>query len=79
MGWSRVRRTGADIGVMDGDYLYFAHSYRCPDSEFTAASAQFGPTSIPVAIRRANFWGAQFHPERSSIAGSRFLEAFAKS
>ena len=83
MGWSRVTGvaevTGDDVGVRSGDYLYFAHSFRCPDGEFTAARTTYGPVTIPTALRRENFWGAQFHPERSSAAGSRFLEAFARS
>lgn len=79
MGWSRVTCIDEGVGLADGDYLYFAHSFRCPEGEFTAARTTYGPVTVPAALRRENFWGAQFHPERSSAAGSRFLEAFAKS
>ncbi len=79
MGWSRITGVDDGMGLADGDYLYFAHSFRCPDGAFTAARTTYGPVTVPAALRREDFWGAQFHPERSSAAGSRFLEAFAKS
>lgn len=79
MGWSRLVDADGVTGLSDRDYLYFAHGYRCPDSAFTAASADYGAARIPAAVRRGALWGAQFHPERSSTAGGRFLEAFAAS
>ena len=41
----------------------------------TVASADYG-REIPAVVRKNNWLGAQFHPERSAAAGSRFLEAF---
>jgi glutamine amidotransferase len=83
MGWSRlevaaqggVEGSGANIGLVTGDYVYFAHSFACDDGPATLARAEYG-RSIPAAVRHANFWGAQFHPERSGPAGARFLERF---
>jgi glutamine amidotransferase len=75
MGWSRLDVTSDQIGLSDGDYVYFAHSYACPDGEETAAAADYG-RRIPAAVRRGNLWGAQFHPEKSAAPGRRFLEAF---
>jgi glutamine amidotransferase len=79
MGWSRVTGIDEDIGLADGDHVYFAHSFRCPDGTSIAARAAYGSVTIPAVLRRDNLWGAQFHPERSSAAGARFLEAFATS
>ncbi len=76
MGWSALATEATDIGLDPGAYVYFAHSFACPDGPHTAARAMYGGTSIPAAIRSGAWWGAQFHPERSSVAGSRFLEAF---
>ena len=63
------------LGLEDGDYVYFAHSFACDDGPHSVASAQYG-RSIPAVVRRGNFLGAQFHPERSGEAGARFLKAF---
>jgi len=63
------------FALQDGDYVYFAHSYACPDGPHTAAAADYG-RHIPAAVRHAHIWGAQFHPEKSAEPGRRFLEAF---
>jgi glutamine amidotransferase len=78
MGWSRLDVTAGDTGLSTGDYVYFAHSFVCPDSPATAAAAEYGGP-VPAAIRCGNLWGAQFHPEKSAIPGRRFLQAFLKS
>ena len=76
MGWSALAVTDDDLGLSEGDYVYFAHSFACPAAEATVATARYGATTIPAAIRHENWWGAQFHPERSGAAGARFLQAF---
>jgi glutamine amidotransferase len=75
MGWSRLHMRGAAPGLADGDYVYFAHSYACEDGPHSIAVADYGGP-IPAAVRKDNIIGAQFHPERSSEAGARFLAAF---
>jgi glutamine amidotransferase len=75
MGWSRLDVSSSGIGLNAGDYVYFAHSYACPDSAQTVAAADYGQ-AIPAAVRSGNCWGAQFHPEKSAAPGRRFLEAF---
>lgn len=75
MGWSALSISDDAIGLADGDYVYFAHSYACPDGPATVAAAQYG-APIPAALRQGNWWGAQFHPERSGSAGARYLQAF---
>ena len=79
MGWSKVTTETGEIGIETGDYLYFAHSFVCPDGPATFASAAYGAVTIPAAVRQGPWWGAQFHPERSSAAGRRFLQAFLQS
>jgi glutamine amidotransferase len=75
MGWSKVHVRDQKIGLVTGDYVYFAHSYACDSGAATVASADYG-RPIPAVVRKGNWLGAQFHPERSSEAGARFLEAF---
>jgi len=75
MGWSRLEVRDDAIGLRTGDYVYFAHGYAAEPGETTVASAEYG-RDIPAVVRNDNWLGAQFHPERSAAAGSRFLEAF---
>ncbi|MEO6113965.1 MAG: imidazole glycerol phosphate synthase subunit HisH [Sphingomicrobium sp.] len=79
MGWSALEGVSAGMGLQSGDHVYFAHGFACPDGAATTARASYGRTTIPAAIRSNAWWGAQFHPERSSAAGSRFLQAFLRS
>lgn len=78
MGWSRLEVLRDDIGLATGDYVYFAHSFACDDGPDRVAAAEYGGP-IPAAVRRGNWLGAQFHPERSGEAGARFLRAFLAS
>ena len=75
MGWSRVSVRDDTTGLKDGDYLYFAHGYACDDGPWAAAAAEYG-RAVPAVVRRGNWLGAQFHPERSGEAGARFLQRF---
>jgi glutamine amidotransferase len=80
MGWNRLHIVQQDPlleGVAEGEYLYFVHSYAAPLSHNTLASADYG---VPIAavVRKDNFWGTQFHPERSTKAGARILANFLR-
>jgi glutamine amidotransferase len=75
MGWSRIDVKDETVGLRSGDYVYFAHSFACDPGPETAASADYG-REIPAVVRRGNWLGAQFHPERSGEAGARFLGAW---
>jgi glutamine amidotransferase len=77
MGWTRLDEVDG-VGLAAGDYVYFAHSFACDDGPSTIAAADYG-RPIPAIVRRGNFLGAQFHPERSGEAGARFLKAFLAS
>lgn len=76
MGWCALFDVEPGLGLADGDQLYFAHSFVCPESPATAARSRHGARSFVAALRDGPRWGAQFHPERSSVAGARFLAAF---
>ena len=75
MGWSRLSLRRELLGMREGDYVYFAHSYACEDGADVVATAEHGGV-IPAAVARGNFFGVQFHPERSGEAGARVLEGF---
>ena len=78
MGWSRLTVSDEGIGLRSGDYVYFAHSFACDTGPETIASTHYG-REIPAVVRRGNWLGAQFHPERSAEPGARFLKAFLDS
>ena len=77
MGWNSVE---SDDPLMDGigdRHFYFAHSFRgCPDEDITVGTTDYDGTDIPTFFRKANVYGTQFHPEKSSASGMRFLENF---
>jgi glutamine amidotransferase len=78
MGWNTVTPV-ADAplfkGIDSGSYFYFVHSFAVAVSEFTMASCQYG-MDFSAAIHKDNFFGVQFHPERSSDAGAHLLKNF---
>ena len=78
MGWNTVT-PDADArlfkGIDAGSYFYFVHSFAVAVSEFTMASCQYG-MDFSAAIHKNNFFGVQFHPERSSDAGAHLLKNF---
>lgn len=82
MGWNDIYPQKANdyFFPMINDELqfYFAHSYHlvCND-EIITASCKYG-YEFPVAFRKDNIFGAQFHPEKSHQFGMNFLKAFAE-
>jgi imidazole glycerol-phosphate synthase subunit HisH len=80
MGWNTLVTLRDDPlleGITGSDYVYFVHSYAAPVSDVTLARTDYG-MPVSAVVRRGNFWGAQFHPERSSITGSRVLANFLR-
>jgi imidazole glycerol-phosphate synthase subunit HisH len=78
MGWNQLSPMREDPlleGIATNDYVYFVHSYAAAVSDLTLASAEYG-SALSAIVRRANFWGTQFHPERSAGAGARVLANF---
>jgi imidazole glycerol-phosphate synthase subunit HisH len=80
MGWNQLAALRDDPlleGIAPNDYVYFVHSFAAPVSNMTLASADYGVT-LSAVVRRGNFWGTQFHPERSAHVGARILANFLK-
>jgi len=78
MGWNtlEIRRPCALLeGLADGDYAYFVHSYALGVSAATVASSGYG-APFSACVQWRNFYGAQFHPERSAAVGARLLGNF---
>jgi len=78
MGWNTVEALTLSPlleGVKRGEYAYFVHSYAVALSETTIASCDYG-TPFSACVQWRNFYGVQFHPERSAALGSRLLHNF---
>lgn len=79
MGWNQVtsvRKNPLFAGIDDGAYFYFVHGYAINVYEHTLASCEYHQ-GFSAAINKDNFFGVQFHPERSSDAGAQLLKNFA--
>lgn len=80
MGWNQLTLAREDpllTGIEPDEYFYFVHSYAAPASEVTLARVHYGE-AVSAVVRRDNFWGTQFHPERSAAAGARLLGNFLR-
>jgi glutamine amidotransferase len=80
MGWNQLSPVRGDPileGIAANDYVYFVHSFAVPVSDVTVATADYG-VALSAIVRRGNFWGTQFHPERSAQTGARVLANFLR-
>jgi glutamine amidotransferase len=80
MGWNQLAPLRGDPileGISADDYVYFVHSFAVPVSDITLASTDYG-AALSAIVRRGNFWGTQFHPERSAETGARILANFLR-
>jgi glutamine amidotransferase len=80
MGWNQLTGLRADPlleNIVDNDYVYFVHSYAAAVSDITLATTDYG-SQVSAVVRRRNFWGTQFHPERSGATGARILANFLR-
>lgn len=81
MGWNSVNsEKGCPLftEIPDNTYFYFVHSYFIEYSiEYTGATCDYG-LSYSAAIQKGNFYGVQFHPEKSGRYGEQLLMNFSK-
>jgi glutamine amidotransferase len=80
MGWNVVRNLRSDplTASLDGRWFYFVHSYAAPVGAWTLSTCVHGQPFSAV-VRRGNFLGAQFHPERSAGPGAELLRTFVEA
>jgi glutamine amidotransferase len=78
MGWNTLEILDDDVILKDipnHSCAYFIHSYMAPVGNYTSAITSYGE-KFSAAIQQGNFYGTQFHPERSSMIGSKILKNF---
>lgn len=77
MGWNTISKLQTTLfkGINEEDFMYLVHSYYVPLLPETIAQSDYGG-AYSVALQKDNFYGVQFHPEKSSTAGSQLLQNF---
>ena len=78
MGWNDLGNLEGKLfkDMKSGAYVYFVHSYfagLCPD---TVATCKYAGVMFSAALRYENFYGTQFHPEKSGSVGEKILQNF---
>jgi len=76
-GWNKIYNLKEPLfSVLDNNkYVYFVHSYYVDVNEYTIATSYY-INEFSAAIRKNNFFGTQFHPEKSGDFGEKILKAF---
>jgi glutamine amidotransferase len=78
MGWNRVDTEDSILAGCDPFYFYFAHSFHgSPEEKAVIGTTDYYGT-VPTLFRKANTYGTQFHPEKSSGSGMRMLRNFVE-
>ena len=79
MGWNTIGNLESKLfkGIDGGEYVYFVHSYYPELCSDTIATSRHG-VMFSAALKYENFYGTQFHPEKSGDVGERIIENFLR-
>ncbi|HMU57238.1 MAG TPA: imidazole glycerol phosphate synthase subunit HisH, partial [Chitinophagaceae bacterium] len=77
VGWNTITNLKSPLfrNVPENSYCYFVHGYYAEESEYTIASTNY-TRQYSSALQKGNFFGVQFHPEKSAKAGDIILKNF---
>jgi glutamine amidotransferase len=77
IGWNNIYDLQSNLfnGIDDNAYCYFVHGYFATKGKHTIASANYG-IAYSAALHKDNFYGVQFHPEKSALVGEQILKNF---
>lgn len=77
MGWNKIKLSGQSwlSNQLDEQYCYYVHSYYVEIGKYTQATTDYCGTFSAV-LQKDNFYAAQFHPEKSALAGEQILRDF---
>lgn len=77
IGWNNIYnlQSGLLNNVHENSYCYFVHGYYASNSAYTIATADY-VQPYSAALQKNNFYGVQFHPEKSAVAGEQILKNF---
>ncbi|MEM1002889.1 MAG: imidazole glycerol phosphate synthase subunit HisH [Bacteroidota bacterium] len=79
MGWNVIKDLKSPLfkDIKEGSYMYLVHSYYAEDCVESIATTDYG-LNYASALENDNFFGVQFHPEKSSTVGEKLLQNFLK-
>ena len=77
MGWNTVSNLKSALftGVKEKEFMYLVHSFYAKNCKECIATTTY-ETAYAAALQKDNFYGVQFHPEKSSLAGEQLLKNF---
>lgn len=77
VGWNNIYNLKSPLfaGVPENSFIYNVHSYYAEQSEYTIASCDYG-LGYAAAVQKDNFYGVQFHTEKSAEVGDKILNNF---
>ncbi len=77
MGWNVIKDLKSDLfkGIKENEYMYLVHSYYAEHCNETIAKTDYG-INYASALQHENFYGTQFHPEKSGNEGAKILKNF---
>lgn len=77
IGWNQITNLESPLfnTIEEGEYVYLVHSYYVPECTDEIARTEYG-VNYSTALHRNNFYGVQFHPEKSSKTGEQILKNF---
>ena len=77
IGWNNIKNLKTDLfkGITENEFMYFVHTYFVPKSTYTISESSYG-LNYSSAINKDNFYGTQFHPEKSGLIGEKIIKNF---
>ncbi len=77
IGWNQIQNLKSELfqNIAENEFMYLVHSYYVPLCEGAIATSDYG-IQYTSALQKGNFYGLQFHPEKSSTAGEQILKNF---
>ncbi len=76
IGWNKIENLKSPLFQgLNEDYIYLVHSFYAPKGTETIATSTYG-LEYSAALRKDNFYGTQFHPEKSGVYGNKILANF---